>query len=529
MSPWPLFLEAPDSLTQLKWQEAIEHEIRRLKHNQPLPPDGQKASFSVFNARLRRQMLVSDEIRSIDGIDCASVEQFRTLTKGKLSVKIKIFRPHFPKETQSISLVHISGQLNHMNNIYQNYASRLPAEDVSNFNAMIHMRQFNFLRNQVNEQLKAEGDLVRAVRLKNLLTVRHALLVSGIPTFATDKNHSTSQDSMVLLHHGVLPSREEDFPVPPIALSVRSMDFKLALAEARWMGESAKTAMQHLQGLMEIEATRRKDWERFDKGREDVGALNPGDYMSEHPMTLHKHLSAAVVNALKNGLSESGPTAQEPEGGLGYKLMKKVNDLIKHLAEEKKAVRQLKACTKRSTELLKYDSGLKRDDLKQIDRLVKSTTKMFEKRRWSKYTGAILGKAVAAYELMEKQLTLQNQLRSTININRRRTLANHQEALLRGVGKIDTLLVTANELGCTHLLIVKEAKIFVGRVRDALPDEPSGVDKRFGGPVELTGDWRGKSVHEGTGDETLWEDVRLRFTPDEHSGGGAIGTLEGQG
>ena len=369
-APKPLVLEAKDEDTRTQWLEALETEIVRLKMAVPVRSERPIHDFPVFNDRLSHSILIGDELRAIDDKTCDSLEQLTALTKGKLSVRLKIFRPYLPREYRGVSVAAIAAHLNKLDATYRNYAAPLPESDISSFEEKIELQQFRFLHAQVNEQLKAEAELIRAVRLKSIPSIRRALIRSGIGTFATEEPYEVQQNSsrsdMVLLHNPS-PCHEPGLgiPIPPIALSARSIEFKLTLSEARCLCEEAAK--------------------------------------------------------------------------------------------------------------------------------------------------------------------IEQKLRNILSLNSRREMNTHKHAILRAMDKIEKLLSRANKLGCESLMVVKEAQKFYHRMKEQLSNEPANLDARIGGPVELSGEWKGESKHEVTGDVTGWDRVKIIFTGNENSSDDLTGSIEGAG
>ena len=79
------------------------------------------------------------------------------------------------------------------------------------------------------------------------------------------------------------------------------------------------------------------------------------------------------------------------------------------------------------------------------------------------------------------------------------------------------------------LMAVKEAENFYHRMKEQLSNEPANLDARIGGPVELSGEWKGESKHKVTGDVTGWDRVTIIFTGNENSSDDLTGSIEGAG
>ena len=403
-----------------------------------------------------------------------------------------------------IALADVLAKIVKMDHTYTGYASQLPAVDRAVFEEMMQMKQFRFFYDQLNDQVQAEAELIRAVRTKDILSIRRALHVSGIVT--------------TIARH----------PIPPVALAIRSTAFKMALTDARCLGEGGKGIMHHLNALLAAEKSKKEEWEKMmreKKGDESADDLKfPINFLlAVDPATLHKQFSAAVVNGLKNGLDESR------EDGPCHEMLKEVHALIATLAKEKKAVRQLKSCTDHCAQRLKLETGLEKNDMDNFDEIAKPALRICRKRPWSSYTVGILCTAVAMRKRMADQLSFQNQLRKVLNINKRRSLATHPHVLLEAKRKIEKRIARARELRCEFLLVVKDAQNFLDRLESEANALPTHLDERFGGAVELSGQWRGKSIHEGTGDATGWEDLTIIFTPDDTTAPCATGVIEGSG
>jgi len=230
---------------------------------------------------------------------------------------------------------------------------------------------------------------------------------------------------------------------------------------------------------------------------------------------------------VKFGLSDLRVKQQDREPGLCYAMMWKINKLLTVLTQEKIAIRQVKQCTERCRKRLNLDTGLENQDLVAFDKVVKPAVAISKKRPWSKYTRDTLRSALAIRGRMRKQLELEQELRNILNLNSRRKIYTHKHAILRALDKIEKLLAKAKD--CEHLIVVKEAQNFYHRMKEQLSNEPSNLDARIGGPVELSGEWKGESTHKSTGDVTGWDRVTIIFTGNESSSDDLTGTIEGAG
>ena len=276
--------------------------------------------------------------------------------------------------------------------------------------------------------------------------------------------------------------------------------------------------MHHLNSLLAAEKSKKEEWDRMIRDVVD-------------PTIAHKQSSAAAVNGLKNGLDESR------EEGPCHDLLREVHALITTLAEEKRAVRQLESCISHCVDRLKLETGLEQIDMDNFDAIAKPALRICRKRPWSSYTRGIVCTAVKMRKRMAVRLSFQKQLRKVLRINKRKTLATHQHVrlethqhvLMEVKRKIEKSITRARELGCEFLLMVKDAQLLLDRLESEVNALPTHLAGCFGGAVELSGQWRGKSINGDTGDATEWEDLTIIFTPDDNTASCATGVIHGNG